>query len=165
GSCHSFGARKMTLRGQPLLNSHFQPSRRVKGESMRSPVIVFAIVAIATFAAAQSAQRTIGASALWQPTTDFLPQAHVTCDKVSPPPKFNECIIDQMAKAGAPADAVSFSRELYKESGGEVGYMAGFDKVGTVDIAWVKYPLRSSNGLLLVNGQPRIINAEDLKLL
>jgi hypothetical protein len=79
--------------------------------------------------------------------------------------KFADCVINQMPKAGAPAAAVSFTRELYKQTGGELGIMAGFHKVGPVDIVWVQYPLRSSNGLLLVNGKPRIINAEDLKLL
>ena len=29
----------------------------------------------------------------------------------------------------------------------------------------MSYPLRSTYGLLLVNGNPRIVNAEDLKLL
>src|SRR5260370_8355516 len=68
-----------------------------------------------------------------------------------------------MSSAGASADAVSFTRELFKQTGGEVGIMAGFQKVGPVDIAWVMYPLRSTYGLLLVNGKPRIINAEELK--
>jgi len=70
-----------------------------------------------------------------------------------------------MSKAGAPADAVSFTRDVYKQSSGEVGIMAGFHKVGPVDIAWVNYPLRGTNGLMLINGTPRIVNAEDLKLL
>jgi hypothetical protein len=69
-----------------------------------------------------------------------------------------------MSKAGASAAAVNFTRELYKQTA-EVGIMGNFQKVGPVDIAWVQYPLRSSSGLLLVNGKPRIINAEDLKLL
>ncbi len=69
-----------------------------------------------------------------------------------------------MPKAGASADAVSFTRELYKQNG-EVGIMTGFQKAGPVDIGWVSYPLRSTYGLLLLNGQPRILDAEDLKRL
>ena len=68
-----------------------------------------------------------------------------------------------MAKAGASADAVSFTRELYKQSGGEVGIMTGFQPVGPVDFAWITYPLRANTnyGLLLVNGNPPIVNVEE----
>jgi hypothetical protein len=114
---------------------------------------------------AQSQPVPITASAVWQPTGDFLPQARAACDKVSPQNKFADCVVSQMSKAGAPADAISFTRELFKQTGGEVGIMYGFHKVGPIDIAWVSYPLRSTYGLLLVNGKPRIINVEDLKQL
>jgi len=72
-----------------------------------------------------------------------------------------------MAKGGAPPAAVSFTREVYKVSGGDVGIMTGFHKVGPVDIAWITYPLRANTnyGLVFLNGTPRIINVEDLKLL
>ena len=50
-------------------------------------------------------------------------------------------------------------------TGGEVGIMGSFHAVGPVDIAWVQYPMNSTNGLFLVNGEPRIINVENLKLL
>lgn len=125
----------------------------------------FYFVILTSLAIAQSATQNIGASAVWKPGSDFLTNAHAACDKVAPSLKFSACVIDQMSKAGAPADAVSFTRELYKQSAGEVGIMQGFHKVGPVDIAWVNYPLRGTNGLLLVNGTPRIVNAEDLKLL
>lgn len=107
----------------------------------------------------------VTASAVWQPTGNFLDQAHAACDRVSPSNKFADCVISQMSKAGAPADAVSFTRELFKQTGGEVGIMTGFNKVSPVDIAWITYPLRSTHGLLLVNGKPRMINLEDLKQL
>ena len=63
--------------------------------------------------------------------------------------------------------SVAFTRELYKVSGGDVGILYGFHQVGPVDIAWINYPLRANtnDGLLFVNGQPRILNVEDLKLL
>jgi hypothetical protein len=45
--------------------------------------------------------------------------------------------------------------------------MSGFNKVGPVDVAFVTYPLRANtnNGILFVNGTPKIVNAEDPKLL
>jgi hypothetical protein len=108
----------------------------------------------------------IGASAVWQLPPQFMTNAHAVCDK-SDPSRIADCIIGQMAKAGAPPDAVSFTRELYKQSHGDVGIMTGFQPVGPVDFAWITYPLRANTnyGLLLVNGNPRIVNVEDLKLL
>jgi hypothetical protein len=132
---------------------------------MRTPVVCLAVVLYASAVFAQSNSPSIGQSAVWQPPSTFITSAQTACEKVSPSLKFNECVINQMPKAGASADAVTFTRELYKELGGEVGIMGSFSKVGPVDIAWVTYPLRSTNGLLLVNGQPKILNAEDLKRL
>jgi hypothetical protein len=108
----------------------------------------------------------IGTSAVWQFPPEFITGTHAACDK-SAPSGFAECLIGQMAKAGASADAVTFTRELYKQSHGDVGIMTGFQPVGPVDIAWITYPLRANtnNGLLLVNGHPQIVNVEDLKLL
>lgn len=131
---------------------------------MKKSSLVLAIIALVSCSLGQSTAN-IGSSAVWQPISDFLANAHAACDKVTPSLKFSECVINQMSKAGAPADAVSFTRELYKQTSGEVGIMSGFHAVGPVDIAWVTYPLRNSSGLFLVNGQPRIINAENLKLL
>jgi hypothetical protein len=131
---------------------------------MRNLLVLAGVIALATLAVAQSEPAPISAAAVWQPGGDFLGKAHAACDKVSPSEKFADCVIKQMSAAGASSDAVNFTRDLFKQSH-EVGVMAGFHQVGPVDIAWVSYPLRSTNGLLLVNGQPRIVNAEDLKLL
>ena len=108
----------------------------------------------------------VGASAVWQMPQQFTTSAHAACDK-SAASGFAECVIEQMAKAGASADAVSFTRELYKQSHGDVGILTGLQAVGPVDIAWITYPLRANtnSGLLFVNGKPPIVNVEDLKLL
>lgn len=132
---------------------------------MCKPLALLAVIVLTTFAFGQASTPPISASAVWQPGSDFLTTAHAACDKATPASKFSDCVINQMSKAGASTDAVNFTRELYKQTGGEVGIMGGFQKVGPVDIAWVQYPLRSTNGLLLLNGKPRIVNAEDLKLL
>lgn len=131
---------------------------------MPKPIVLLAVLALAGCALAQSPAEKIGPSAVWQPPNNFFSQAQAACAKLGAPP--DACIIDQMGKAGAPAAAVQFSRDVYKVTN-EVGILSAFHKVGRVDIAWVMYPLRASNmhGLLLVNGQPPIVNAEDLKLL
>jgi hypothetical protein len=105
------------------------------------------------------------ATAVWQIPPHFLTAAHTDCDQLLT--STVECMIGQMAKAGAPADAVRFTREVYKEINGEFGIMTGFQDEGPVAFAWVTYPLRANTnyGLLLLNGQPRIVNVEDLKLL
>lgn len=107
-----------------------------------------------------------GASAVWQMPAQFMSSAHTACDK-STASAFTECVIDQMAKAGASTDAVSFTRELYKQSHGDLGILTGLQPVGPVDIAWITYPLRANTnyGLLFINGSPPIVNVEDLKLL
>jgi hypothetical protein len=105
------------------------------------------------------------ATAVWQIPPQFMTAAHTACDQLLT--STVECMIGQMPKAGAPADAVRFTRELYQENSGEFGIMTGFQDEGPVAFAWVTYPLRANTnyGLLLLNGQPRIVNVEDLKLL
>jgi hypothetical protein len=51
---------------------------------------------------------------VWQVSPHFLATAHAVCDKSSHPSD-PECLISQMAKHGAPAAAVGFTRELYKQ--------------------------------------------------
>jgi hypothetical protein len=115
-------------------------------------------------APARHSSAKIDASAVWQVTPQFLTTAHAACDGSS---HIVGCMIDQMSKAGPSASAVNFTRELYKQSHGDFGIMTGFQDQGPVAFAWITYPLRANTnyGLLLVNGQPPIVNVEDLKLL
>ena len=108
----------------------------------------------------------IGSSAVWQPPPDFITKAHAACDKANSP-NYAECFIDQMSKSEAPADAVSFTNLLYRQSDGQVGIMVDFHKVGPVDVVRVMYPLRANEnyGLLLINGDPPILDVDDLKKL
>ncbi len=80
---------------------------------------------------------------------------------------FPECFMNQIAVAGAPSEAVAFTRALYKQSDGQVGIMNAFKSYGQVDVAQVFYPLRANDnyGLLLVNGDPTILDVDDLKKL
>jgi hypothetical protein len=129
-------------------------------------LLACALLAIYPAARAQSGSAKIGASAVWQVSPQFIATAPVACEKTSHSGDV-ECLIAQMTKAGAPAAAVNFTRELAKQSHGDFGILTGFQKEGTVGFAWVTYPLRANTnyGLLLVNGQPPIVNVEDLKLL
>lgn len=114
---------------------------------------------------AQSKPAKIGPSAVWQLPPQFMTAAHAACDQSSS--AYGDCMISQMAKAGAPDDAVQFTRELNTESHGEFGVMTAFQDEGPVAFAFITYPLRANTnyGLLLVNGKPPIVDVEDLKLL
>lgn len=134
---------------------------------MYKPTLLFSFICLAGCLVAQSkaGMAKIDSSAVWQVTPQFLAAAHAACDSH---PGDVECLIGQMSKAGAPRAAVSFTRELYKQSHGEFGVMTGFQNhEGPVAFAWITYPLRANTnyGLLLVNGQPPIVNVEDLKML
>ena len=98
----------------------------------------------------------IGPSSVWQIPSTFPDVVHKACDSAAQPPSFADCFINQMSKAGASPAAVAFTRMLQKQSGGDVGVMSGFNKVGPVDVAFVVYPLRANtnNGILFVNGTP-----------
>ena len=134
--------------------------------AFRFAAILYVVVIISTGRATAASPGKLGPSSVWQIPGQFLAAAHAACDK-SAPSGFTECFINQMAPAGASADAVSFTRGLYKQSHGDVGIMTGFQPVGPVDIAWITYPLRANTnyGLLLVNGKPQMVNVEDLNLL
>jgi hypothetical protein len=129
--------------------------------------ILIVLVTGSLLEAQSGSQHKIGPSAVWQMPDSLRTTILKKCGDATQPPSFADCFMQQMQQGGAPADAVAFTRELYKVSGGEVGIMYGFHKVGPVDIAWINYPLRANtnNGLLFVNGKPRILDVEDLKLL
>jgi hypothetical protein len=139
---------------------------------MLKPRLLLAVACLAGCLIAQSlsAQSSPGpakidASAVWTVTQQFMTTAHAACDSHAGDVN---CLIGQMTKVGAPAAAVSFTRELYKQSHGEFGIMTGFQgHEGPVAFAWITYPLRANTnyGLLLVNGRPPIVNVEDLKQL
>jgi len=134
---------------------------------MRKPLLLIAVLALTIYCVAQSKAGAIGPSGVWQPPQGFVSSANTTCGSPSQGSRYADCFMAQMSKAGAPADAVNFTRELYQESHGDVGIMTSFNHVGPVDIAWVLFPSHqpSNYGLFLVNGDPRLVNAENLKQL
>jgi hypothetical protein len=129
-------------------------------------LLTFLLFAACLTAQAKQTSAKINASAVWQIPPQFVATVHAACDH-SASSGYGECWIGQMAKAGASAEAVSFTRELYKESHGEFGIMTGFQDEGPVAFGWITYPLRANTnyGLVLVNGKPRILSVDDRKLL
>lgn len=135
-------------------------------KNMRNARRLLPFLFFAACLTAQSKARSakLVAAAVWQMPPQFVSAAHTACDHLDPS---GECWIGQMAKAGASAEAVTFTGELYEKSHGDFGIMAGFHDQGPVAFAWITYPLRANtnSGFVLVNGQPPILNVEDLKLL
>jgi hypothetical protein len=137
-----------------------------------SLLIIVAVAPVALFAqtanpASPSTSGKIGPSAVWQVPPDFVNKAHATCDKTAGPANFGSCFINRVAASGAPAEAVSFTRMLFQQTNGDVGIMTAFKQFGPVDAAQVFYPLRANTnyGLLLVNGDPPMLDVDDLQKL
>ena len=128
--------------------------------------VILALMFSFSGTASAADSKKISSSSVWQLPPQFIASAHTACNKLSGS-QLENCFIGQMAKAGASSEAVAFARELSKRNHGDVGIMTGFQSVGPIDIAWITYPLRANTnyGLLLVNGQPEIVDVEDLKQL
>ena len=92
--------------------------------------------------------RDIGPSAIWQPGPDFVWKADALCNasfSVHLPntaTQYGDCRIEQMAAAGAPADAVNFAREFARQNLNEVVVMRRFKNMGSADLVSVNYPFR-----------------------
>jgi hypothetical protein len=134
---------------------------------MRKLSLFLAIQVSAVCCLAQSKPGAIGPSGVWQAPQNFIATLNSVCGSASQGRRYADCFMSQMSKAGASTDAVAFTRELSRQSHGDLGIMTSFNHVGPVDIAWVLYPTHepSNYGLFLVNGDPKLVNAEDLKLL
>jgi hypothetical protein len=112
-------------------------------------------------------QPKIGASAVWQLPKDFVAQSRAACEKDSNSPNDGTCFIDRMSAAGASNEAVDFARMMYYQTDNEVMIVTDIHKSGPVDVVKVSYPLRTANtvGMLIVNGDPPVLDVDDLKLL
>src|SRR5208337_1145896 len=134
---------------------------------MRKLSLFLVILVSAVYCLAQSKPGAVGPSGVLQAPQNFIASVNTACGNPSQERKYADCFMSQMSKAGASADAAAFTRELSRQSHGDVGIMTSFNHVGPVDIAWVLFPSHqpSNYGLFLVNGDPRLVNAENLKQL
>ncbi len=76
--------------------------------------------------------------------------------------QLEECFADAMEDLGASGDAVSFTRSF-----GSGVFLRRFREAGRVDVAYIVHPFRANEhaGVLLVNGDPPIIDVDDVALL
>ena len=76
--------------------------------------------------------------------------------------ELEECFADAMQSFGASPEAAAFTRSF-----GGGAFVRRFRETGRVDVAQVIYPFRANenSGILLVNGDPPIVDVDDIALL
>ena len=113
------------------------------------------------FCALAIAADVAGPDAVWQPGMQFMKDVHAACD-ASTRPSFGDCFVEQMQRAGAPPQAVAFTKLIHNE-----GYLRDFRRIGKVGVAYVLYPFRANENQawLLVNGSPPFVDVDDSKAL
>lgn len=137
--------------------------------SLKSIWIVFGFVATVASPVYPEAQSlVINKDAEWNPSGETIRTIYQECTGERAPysdfgfPQFGICFPDSMARAGASPQAVAFARSTKYTA-----YLAHFFEKGHVDLAYVHYPYRANEneGWLLVNGDPQMIDVDDLSRL
>jgi len=102
----------------------------------------------------------MGAGAVWNAGPSFPGKVQEKCGSLSVP-ELGECFSRVMKESGASTEAVAFARRMENEA-----WMRAFRDTGRVDIAYVTYPFRANEnqGLLLVNGDPDLIDVDNFVL-
>jgi hypothetical protein len=122
--------------------------------------LIFSILGfLAMIASSVSAEApAIDKDSEWKATKETIQAIHKECAEKQAP-DFGKCFVDFMARSGASPKAVAFAK-----STDNTGYLGRFFKRGRVDLAYVLYPFRANEnqGWLLVNGDPPMIDIDDL---
>jgi hypothetical protein len=131
--------------------------------TLKTTVLILSLIT-RTIAAPDSQEIT--SKAVWQPGTQFIRTAMDQCGKQQYP-KTADCFLSEMQAAGAPPEAITFTKRLQQETNGQVGFLRDFRETGNVDIAYVDYVFRANENqaCFLVNGTPAMIDIDDFKLL
>ena len=110
------------------------------------------------FADDRGSWRPVGPEAVWHPSDKDIKSVFTECGSRHEG-DFGTCFVAFMQRHGASPEVVAFTKLV-----DDTGYLRAFRKVGPVDIAYVAYPFRANTnyGYLLVNGQPPVVNVDDL---
>jgi len=135
---------------------------------LRLPAVL-ALVCIAAFVnflqvkANEETDDAVSPSAIWTPDDDDLADIVQACQAET---DYSRCFIDQMGNF-APSEAVSFSQSLLEQTPSRAGYLEDLREAGSIDLGIVAYPGAAgfTQGWVLVNGTPALVNVDDLKLL
>lgn len=88
---------------------------------MRKALRFTVLLVSASYCLAQSKPGAIGISGVWQVPQNFVATLNSACGASSQERKYADCFTSQMSKAGAPTDAVAFTRELFGRVYGGTG--------------------------------------------
>jgi len=135
---------------------------------LRLPVVL-ALIGIAAFVnflqvkANEETDDVVSPGAVWTPDDDDLADIVQACDAAV---DYCRCFVDQMSSL-APSEAVSFSQSLLEQGSSRPGYLKNLREAGPVDLGTVTYPGAAgfTDGWVLVNGTPAIVNVDDLNSL
>src|SRR5262249_37338371 len=116
--------------------------------------------------ASDQSDEQIGPAAVWNPEDRDLTQIDRNC-KAGQGVNYSDCFITQMQSLGAPDDAIAFTRSYAKQNHGMIAFLKGFHPVDSVDIGYAFFPGGAdfNQRWLLLNGNPEVINVDDLALL
>lgn len=135
---------------------------------LRLPAVLglICIAAFVNFLQVKANEETddaVNPAAVWTPDDDDLADIVETCQSEA---DYGRCFVDQMGNF-APSEAVSFSQALLQQTPSRAGYLKALHEAGPVDLGIVAYPGAGgfTQGWVLVNGTPAIINVDDLTLL
>jgi hypothetical protein len=100
---------------------------------------------------------------VWNPSRQILAAIREKCGK-GDPDHVDECFLSEMRSTGASPQSVEFAKSRSTEG---LAFIRAFRKVGPVDVAFIEYPFRANelDGVLLVNGEPPIIDVDSPKFL
>ncbi len=119
------------------------------------------LIAAVLGSGARAGESRVGPEAQWSAPRDAISVIHRECDTLAGP-ALGDCFLSVMGKLGASPQAVAFARRMESAA-----YLQEFRNTGLVDVALVFYPFRANenHGCLLVNGEPPIIDVDDLQQL
>ena len=105
--------------------------------------------------------RVVTADAVWNADKQTVLAAKQRCADTGGR-ELEECFADVMLGFGASPEAAAFTRSF-----GGGAFVRRFRETGRIDIARIVYPFRANEnlGILLVNGDPPIVDVDDIALL
>ncbi len=132
--------------------------------------LILCAFAFSSFAAAPPGADTVGEKktspavgkeTAWSPDKQTIQALRMKCVELGGK-QLDECFAEGMENAGATAEAASFTRFF-----GDGTFVRRYKESGHLGVAYVFHPFRANenHGILLVNGDPPLVDVDDIALL
>jgi len=133
-------------------------------------LLILCALAVSSFAAAPPAPDTagekmassaVGKDTVWNPDKQTMQAVRMKCVEFGGK-QLDECFAEGMENAGATAEAASFTKFF-----GDGTFVRKYKECGHLGVAYVFHPFRANenHGILLVNGDPPLVDVDDIALL